>query len=179
MNQAKARCTLGRMSLALAFTLLFAYDATSAESVATSTRMSKRLGGTLSLMGDPYPSIFGMNVHYNLIDMARVSVGYGNISMGSAFGGGSLTTIGAGITGFVPGWSLSPTFGFHISSLSGSGDLEVQGVKGSGLLPYASLGMDWQTRGGFNLNTGYNIPFGNRGSGAFYAALGWYFDFTN
>jgi hypothetical protein len=165
--------------LAVSFVTV-AQAATSGESTATletSNRMNKKIGVSVGIVGDPYPSIFGVNGSYNLTDFVRASLGYGEVEIF----GNSLKTIGLGATAFVPGWSLTPTFGMHYSNITaeGDGELEIQGYKGSGNLAYTSLGFDWQAHNGFNISSGYNIPITGRGDGNVYASAGWFFSFLN
>ncbi len=154
-----------------------AAEGESSSSIGFSNRMNNKVGVTIGVVGDPYPSILGVNGSYNVTDFLRGTLGYGEIE----FLGVKMTTIGAGATGFVPGWSITPIFGLHYSNISteGDGEIEIQGYRGSGGLLYTALGFDWQAGGGFNLGMGYNIPLSGTGPGTFYAAAGWFFDFVN
>ncbi len=152
-----------------------------------SARMTNRLGAAIGIVGNPYPSILGVNAAYNVTDFLRGEAGFGQIeattgmsinNSGVQTKTSKITTIGAGATGFMPGWNLSPTLGVHVSNVSteGEGTITVQGFEGSGTLVYGSLGADWQASNGFNTSLGYNLPLGGKGAGSFYASLGWFFD---
>ena len=167
----------------------FAAENESTASAGLSNRMNNKLGAFVGIVGDPYPSILGVNVGYNVTDFMRASLGYGSIEVttGMSVNGSSVattstkvTSVGAGLTGFMPGWNLSPTAGLHITNVSteGDGEIEVQGFQGNGTLLYGSLGLDWQAGSGFNLAAGYNVPFG-KGAGGLYASAGWFFDVLN
>jgi hypothetical protein len=151
--------------------------------------MEKKLGAGFSI-GEPAPTILGVNAGYNVTDFLRAQLGYGSfevttgVSMnesGMQTTSTKATTIGGGVKGFMPGWSLSPTAGLHYShtSISGDGDLEINGLKASGGMVYGSLGVDWQAKNGFNAALGYNLPFSGAASGSFFASAGWFFDVVN
>lgn len=143
-----------------------------------SNRAGKKIGITTGF-GNPFPSILGMNVNYNVTDWARATAGYGEISVSSGDSKASVTTLGAGADAFVPGWSLSPTAGLRISKVdvsnSGGAELEVQGVEKSTTLLYAQAGLDWQSQGGFNIGLGQVVGISGGKAAGSYLNLGWYF----
>lgn len=153
----------------------------------TSSRSAKRLGAYLGI-GEPAPTLIGINLAYNVTDFLRASAGYGSLSVATSlsFGSdGSLTaneasakTFGVGVRGLVPGWSVSPTVGLHFAhvSYSGAGGLTVGGFQESGSHIYGSLGVDWQASFGLNLSAGYNYSFKSGIGGSAYLNAGWFVD---
>lgn len=151
-----------------------------------SARMSNRAGAYIGILGDPFPTLLGVNLGYNVTDFMRVSVGGGRVSasIGDGVGDGasaSATTFGVGTRFFVPGWSISPTVGLGAAyvavSQSGGLSVSVQNFNSSGGHIYGNLGVDWQMKGGFNAGLGYNLSFRSGIGGSPYLDLGWFFDF--
>ncbi len=145
---------------------------------AQSNRMKNQLGIHIGFLGDPFPTLLGGNVNYNIADMLRVSAGYGRYPTW-IFGDLTVSTLGAGIRVMVPDWNLSPVVGFSVASvtvISESGVFrDFFGYTGGTWdHVYLTLGFDWQTRGGFNLGAGYNHSL-KVGAGRPYVNLGWYF----
>jgi len=121
---------------------------TSVHSADLSARSERKLGVSLGL-GDPSPAVLGINVHYNVADFLRASLGYGNMTMttglslsgsGLATSESSMTTIGGGLRAMMPGWSLTPTAGLHFAMVNVSGGA-INGFSGSGSHVYGSLGV--------------------------------------
>lgn len=149
----------------------------------TSDRMIKRAGAYLGVLGDPFPTLVGVNLGFNIFDFLRVHGGVGKISSSTSFGTSSVsasaTTVGAGARLFVPGWNLSPTLGLGAAAVLYTSDgaaIRVQGFDASGAHVYGSFGLDWQTASGFNLGLGYNISFRSGIGGLPYLNLGWFTD---
>ena len=149
-----------------------------------SNRMKNRLGVHAGLLGDPFPTLVGGNVNYNVTDFARVTAGYGSISVSVSGTGtsGELTasTFGAGVRCMVPGWNFSPVAGISWATVSvtvsGTGVIgTVGGFGASASHMYATFGFDWQTGAGFNLGAGYNLSLKSGVGGLPYINLGWYF----
>jgi hypothetical protein len=174
------------------FLVLFALTITKAEATNNSTsttvesnRMKNRAGAYLGLLGDPYPTLVGVNLAYNVFDFMRVSAGFGKISASASFGStevsSSATTIGGTVRFMVPNWSLTPTAGLGFSHVSISDDagvtVSVKNFTESASHLYGNFGFDWQSSGGFNVGAGYNYSFKSGIGGAVYVNLGWYFDF--
>ncbi len=146
-----------------------------------SNRMKNRAGAYLGLIGDPFPTLAGVNVGYNFFDFFRATAGLGQMSTTIGSFSASATTIGAGGRFFVPGWNLSPVAGLSAAfvsiSQSGGTSLSVNGFNQSGFHIYGTIGVDWQTASGFNLGVGYNLSFAPGVGGLPYLNLGWYSDF--
>lgn len=148
-----------------------------------SDRMSKRAGAYLGILGDPFPTLLGVNVGYNAFDFLRLHAGIGRVSASAGIGDSSLsasaTTLGVGARALVPGWSLSPTVGLAAAMVvysSSGASIKVNGFEASGAHVYASLGVDWQTPGGFNLGLGYNLSIRSGIGGLPYLNFGWFTD---
>lgn len=75
-----------------------------ATSDGSSNRMTHRLGIYGTLLGDPWPSLIGANVGYNVMDFFRVHAGLSFIPGVLILGGGG-KSIGAGLEFFSNGGS--------------------------------------------------------------------------
>ena len=146
---------------------------------AQSNRMKHKLGVHLGLIGDPFPTLIGFNVNYNVLDFLRATAGYGSISVTSGGGELTATTIGLGVRGMVPDWNFTPVVGLSWATVSvsvtGGATGDVGGFSGSGSHLYATFGVDWQTGAGFNVGAGYNLSLASGVGGLPYLNLGWYF----
>jgi hypothetical protein len=168
-----------RRSFLIATVLIVASGMLAQDAVAQSNRMQKRIGLHIGLVGDPFPTLIGFNANYNVTDFARVTAGYGSLTVTS--GGGELTasTFGVGGRFLVPDWNFSPVVGISWATvsvtISGGAIGDVGGFTGSGSHLYATFGFDWQTGMGFNLGAGYNLSLKSGVGGLPYVNLGWYF----
>jgi hypothetical protein len=145
-----------------------------------SHRMQKRAGAYLGILGDPFPTLIGVNLGYNVFDFLRATAGIGQVSASTGASTASATTLGAGARFLVPGWSLSPSAGLSVAYLAYASDglgISLGNYGAGGLHAYASFGVDWQTEGGFNLGLGYNVSFRSGFGGMPYINLGWFSDF--
>jgi hypothetical protein len=160
---------------ALLLTESVAYAAeTSTAKVEGSNRVKNKLGSYLAI-SEPAPTAIGVNLAYNVTDFLKASVGYGNISVSLGSYEASASTFGFGVRGMIPNWDFTPTLGIHYGHVSYAGQgLEVGGFTESGGHIYASLGFDWQTATGFNLNGGYRQSFKSGIGGGIYLGAGWF-----
>jgi hypothetical protein len=122
-------------------------------------RADKKFGVYVSLLGDPFISLYGLNVAYNATDYLRVNGGVGYLGVDNV----NITSVGLGVKALVPRWAFSPYFGLNYSQSflstnlgqawfytpSGNGNL---GTSFSSFYP--SLGFDYQDKSGFNLGLG-------------------------
>ncbi|MBY0469778.1 hypothetical protein K2X30_01330 [bacterium] len=163
----------------------WAAEGTSSSQV--SDRMTNKVGIYLGV-GDPAPTLLGVNVAYNVFDFMRATAGFGQLTTTSGIDlttgnttQASSTTIGFGSRFFVPGWSLSPTAGLHFASVSysGNGSVTVGGFQRSGSHVYGSLGVDYQAKSGFNASAGMTMSFASGVGTAFYVNAGWFFDWLS
>lgn len=176
-----------RMALAaVAFTLAtiaHAENQSVSDASKFSNRDEKKFGAYLGILGDPHPTVLGINVAYNVNDYLRASAGFGQITVTSGISiddsgmstqETTMTTVGTGAKFFVPGWSLSPTAGLAYSHVFMSGDnTDIIDYKSNNFS--TSLGFDWQTRGGFNMGGGMNLSLNDAAPTAPYINLGWFF----
>lgn len=146
-----------------------------------SNRMRNRAGGYVGILGDPFPTLVGLNLAYNVLDFMRATAGLGQVSATVGDAEATATTIGAGARFFVPGWSFSPVAGVSAAyvnvSQKGGMSITVKNFEESGMHLYGSLGVDFQSEGGFNIGAGYNVSLRSGIGGLPYINLGWYFDF--
>ena len=94
------------LAIALVLTEASAYATTDTSSEQVSARTKNKLGAYLAI-GEPMPTIVGINVAYNITDYLRASAGYGSLSVTSGISIGSdgsvsttqatATTIGFGV----------------------------------------------------------------------------------
>ncbi len=152
----------------------------SSEITVASNRMRRKAGVYLGVLGDPFPTLIGVNLAYNAFDFARFTAGLGQISASLGNASASATTLGGGARFFVPGWSLSPVAGLSFAyvavSQSGGTAITVANFTTSQALIYGNIGVDWQAASGFNVGLGYNLSFMSGLGGLPYINLGWYFD---
>ncbi len=153
---------------------------TSTETAAQSNRMMRKAGVYLGILGDPFPTLVGVNLGYNAFDFMRITGGLGRVSATLGASEASATTLGAGTRFFVPGWNLSPVAGLSFAYVSvsqtGGAAVSVSNFGSSAAHIYATLGFDWQAASGFNVGAGYNLSFKGGVGGLPYLNLGWYFD---
>ena len=168
------------MTLICITTQAMASDGELTSSLPNDNRTHTKFGTYLSILGDPAPTLVGINAAYNLTDFLRLHAGYGQVSVtdsvslnGSQFTSStaSMTTLGGGALAMVPGWNLTPVAGLSYSHvfLSGSGIFSVSPDN-----VYATVGVDWQAHSGFNLGAGFNMALAGQSSGG-YVNLGWFF----
>lgn len=155
---------------------------------AASSRVANPFGIHAGLIGDPFPTLVGVNVNYNALDFLRLTAGYGSISAtGTSVSNGTVTntelsarTIGAGARLMIPDMNFTPVIGASFANVTITGaastaSQEVGGFSGSGSHVYVSGGFDWQAGNGFNLGFGYNYSLLAGVGGLPYVNLGFYF----
>lgn len=138
------------------------------EMTATTNREKNRFGLFLGVL-EPLGTLVSANAAYNFTSYLRAQLGFGYLSALGA----SLTTVGASVKAFVPGWNFSPVAGLGVSYASFSASTTATGTgttttdttkagafSASGLKAYGILGADWQARGGFNVGFGVEITTG-------------------
>lgn len=148
---------------------------------AETNRMNKRIGAYLGILGDPHPTVVGVNLAYNVASFMRASLGFGKVSAStisiSDSGIGteevSMTTIGASAKFMVPTWNLTPTASLGYSHVSLGDNTSFVDYKASNL--YTGLGIDWQAESGFNLGAGMNLSLNSGAPSAPYINVGVFF----
>lgn len=74
-------------------------------------RQDKKFGVYLSLVGDPFVSLYGLNAAYNATDYLRFNGGVGYLGVDNV----SITSVGLGAKLLVPKWDFSPYVGLNFS----------------------------------------------------------------
>lgn len=179
-NQIVKKSLRNMMILFVGLGFLTTFIGQSARAGDEDSRTSHRFGIYGSVLGDPFPSLFGINLAYNFTNFFRVNLGYGSVSASSGTTTLTATSIGAGAKLFIPHWSFSPVVGFNYTNvaISASGTvsgLSVNGISVSGAFTNMSLGFDWQTQMGLMLGGGYNFGLSGGLGGAPFFNLGWFF----
>jgi len=143
-------------------------------------RISKRFGAYLGILGDPHPTVVGVNVAYNVFNYLRASIGFGKISATTIDLSGSngltetsMTTLGASAKFLVPGWNLSPSASLGYSHISFNGLLADSDYKTNNF--YLGIGGDWQAQSGFNMGAGLNVSLNGGAPTAPYLNIGMFF----
>lgn len=144
---------------------------TNSENNGQVNRMNKPSVLTIAI-NRPAPATLGLNYSYTVSPLLKATMGYGDI----VTLGGKASALGAGVELMYPEWNFTPAVGLHVSQVELSGGLtSINGVTKSGAHLYSSLGMEFQSKGGFNIGFGTNIPFGDMDS-TIYISAGWGFD---
>jgi len=148
-----------------------------------SNRLDHRLGAYLGILGDPHPTILGLNVAYNVTDFLRASAGAGQVSATSSLSIAndgsvssqtqSMTTLGVAAKFLVPTWNLTPTASLGYSHISITDGSVFTDYKSNNL--YVGIGGDWQAKSGFNLGAGMNISMNGAAPSAPYINVGYFF----
>lgn len=140
-----------------------------AEAASGSSRAEKKYGLYLGLLGDPFPSMWGINAAANFIGFIRAHLGYGSITVLTT----NVTVMNVGVEAFVPDWNLSPFAGFGYNLISSNATsfiingMTISNPPGTNLnVPVFSVGLEWQSEGGFLLGLSYNIPLGGAWAGS-------------
>jgi len=132
------------------------------------SREIRPIGVYVHVLGEPFPSIFGVHHGLNLLRFLRLNAGYGMTR--------DLKTmlIGGGAKLLLPGFNLSPFLGLNGARLNNSDAKISTGSLQNTNLVYAGVGLDWQTSFGLNLSFGFNYSF-TVGAGLPFFGFGWFF----
>jgi hypothetical protein len=145
------------------------------------SRASKKLGLGVGLITEPFPSLFGFNVSYNVMNHLRLTGGYGSISASSAGYSMDVKTYALDAKFFILDWAFAPfvSLGYSLVSgtVTGTGSASGISLAGTGGSANFGIGVDWQTWVGFNFGLEYKSLIGTSvGSvGAPGAYIGWFF----
>lgn len=142
--------------------------------------------GAYASIGNPYPTLLGINGAYNIDNHWRASAGYGEVEVTTSLGfdGTSWTqekmkaqTYAVGGEYLFLESGLRPVVGAHAGyfSVSGNGEFSIQGINKSTGLFYSNVGVDWTNGGGFNLGTGFNVAVLGGSGLNWYGNIGYYF----
>jgi len=165
----------------LFFTVLFSSTTLQA---AESNRTQNDLGFYVGLLGDPFPSLMGINLGYHPTEFLRLTAGYGRSDFLFVLGDADLQSYGAGVKFMLPKWNFSPVvalnytyFKIDLDSFLGI-DLTTSASAGVSVVS-AGIGFDWVTGSGFNLGFGVNIGVSGIESTSTpiipYLNIGWFF----
>lgn len=138
-----------------------------------SNRATKKYGMYMGFIGDPFPTIWGLNAAFNGTDFMRATAGYGQIA--------SIKTFGFGAKFMVPKRNLSPVVGINWAKVTvkiddlDEDDDDVEGFEDSGDHFYINAGIDWTSKGGLNLGGGYNFSLKADVGGIPYINVGAFF----
>jgi hypothetical protein len=165
-------------SLVLALVLI--QSAIRLPEASASSRSVKKFGVGVGLITEPFPSVIGYNVSYNLAQFLRLGVGYGSISASGAGYSFDVKTIAVDAKAFLLDWNLSPfvNLGFtNVSgTISGTGSASGLSLTSTGSSIYYGGGLDWQTNFGFNIGFDFKVmSIGGQSLSAPGAYFGWYF----
>jgi len=144
-------------------------------------RGSKKIGVGVGLLTEPFPSLIGYTLAYNLNDNLRLTAGYGSISSTASNASFDITTIGVDAKYFLLDWSFTPFISAGVSSItgtvSGTGSTSGISISGTGVIPAAGFGIDWQSWIGFNLGVDYKIALSSNANHVGIPGIyfGWYF----
>lgn len=179
------------MKMLLAVLFLFPFVASAAategggESRSALPTDTKKIGLGVGI-GDPFPGLLGINGAYQLARDIRVTAGYAEVevttSMSISESGFESKKVKAqtyalGGQYLLTDWAVRPNAGLHAGyfSVSGDGDFSINGFDKSTFHMYSNIGIDWVSRGGFQLATGMNVALLNGSGAGWYGNLGWFF----
>ena len=149
---------------------VFADDAGMSQTTARS-REEKKLGMYVSILGDPFPSIYSVNGAYNINDHFRANLGVGMKFVIAAYGG---YTFGGGIKYFfLPNSNFSPVAGVNLTTIITENPRS--GSRSADLMGSTNLGIDWQLASGLDLGAGANLAESSGLVVIPYINLGWFF----
>lgn len=142
--------------------------------------------GVYASLGNPYPTLLGLNVAYNINRDLRASLGYGEVeaTTGISINESGMTTqtvsaktYAAGAEYFFLDSPVRAVAGVRAGyfQVSGQGEIEIDGFKKSTGYVYSNLGMDWVSRDGYQIGGGYNVAFVGASGAGFYLNSGWFF----
>lgn len=158
-----------------------------AQASRTSTKLNAEKNiGVYAGLGNPFPSLIGLNAAYNVNENLRAVIGYGEIEVTTSIGfnGTSFTssttkatTYAAGADYLFTDWAVRPIVGARAGyfDIAGDGEFSVQGFDESMFLAYANAGMDYLGSSGFYFGAGMNASFVGKTASSFYANLGYFF----
>lgn len=176
----EGRCKMMKKTYWVAGLLLALQILIGTPEASASSRATKKIGLSVGILTEPFPSVIGYNLSYNLAKFLRLGVGYGNISLTSTAYTVDVTTIAFDVKGFLLDWNFAPFLNLGYTNvsgtISGTGSASGLSVTSTGGALYYGAGIDWQTYLGFNLGFEYKMFTKNSQTvGAPGLYLGWYF----
>ena len=149
-----------------------------------SARATKKIGINVGVITEPFPSVLGYGISYNLAQFLRLGVSYGSISATGTTGAVpyaiDLKTLAFDAKGFLIDWNFAPFVNLGYSTISGTvsgtGSASGIGITSAGSSLYYGGGIDWQTYFGFNFGVEYkSLTIAGKAIGLPGVYFGWYF----
>ena len=137
-------------------------------------------------LGNPYPTLLGINAAYNLDKNIRFSAGYGQIEVtsGISVNGSSVSeskttasTYGVGGEYLFSDWTVRPLIGLHAGylSVSGDGDISLNSMKKNSAFVYSNAGFDFMAQSGFEVGAGVQVALAGGSGAGVYVNSGYFF----
>lgn len=166
-------------------TVFTTQSAMAAEGTSTASLPEKQFGANVGL-GDPFPGLLGLNFGYNWDNNIRLTAGYAEVEVttGFSFSGNEMTsqtikatTLAAGAEYLMTDWAMRPVVGLKVGhfSVSGEGDISINGFESTKGYAYSNLGFDYLSQGGFHAAVGMNLAVANATGTGFYTSLGYFY----
>lgn len=140
----------------------------------SSMRMQKRFGVDTSLVGDPFPTLLGINANYNAWDFLRLKAGAGLTSNMDDVAG---NTFAVGARFLVPSWDFTPFTGISLAFIQLDGHFREAAFgfpSGDTLYLYVPVGLEWQTKFGLHVASSVSMAL-SPWVALPTLSLGWYF----
>ena len=132
-------------------------------SAEASLRDSKRIGIGLGLITEPFPSLMGYTLDYNLNERIRLTAGYGAITFTGTDSVIDVKTYGLDAKYFLLPWTFTPFVSGGVSAVTGtvSGVGSTSGISlgTTGTSFSAGVGIDWQMDWGLTVGFEYKTLF--------------------
>ena len=132
-------------------------------SAEASLRDSNRIGVGFGLITEPFPSVLGYTLDYNLNERFRLTVGYGTISVIGTDAVLDVTTYGLDAKYFLLPWTFTPFLSGGVSAVTGTvsgvGTTSGFSLSSTGSSFSAGVGIDWQMDWGLTLGFEYKTLF--------------------
>lgn len=144
-------------------------------------RSEHKIGLFAGIITEPFPSMYGFNAGYNILDFLRASAGIGFLNYTDPSYTLDVTTLNLDVKAFIPEIAFSPFVMIGVSKVSlvvagTDPDLSALGGFGaSGSSVVFGGGIDWQTHVGFNIGVSYKYVTIGEGGGLPGLYVGWYF----
>jgi hypothetical protein len=142
--------------------------------------------GVYASIGNPYPTLLGVNAAYNINSNLRATVGYGEVEATSSltfddngFHEEKVTakTYAAGAEYLFLNSPVHGIVGLRAGyfDVSGKGKIEIDGFKKSTGYVYSNAGIDWIGESGYQVGAGMNVSLVGASGAGFYLNSGYFF----
>ncbi len=148
----------------------------STETPTVDSAPTKRFGVYLGI-GNPFPTLFGLNGAINVTKDLRASVGYGEVEVSTLGSSVKATTYAAGADYLFLPTAVRGVVGLRAGyfSVEGDGTLTIDEFDHSTGYAYSNLGMEWTGDSGYHFAIGGNFAFAGANGGGFYLNTGYFF----